>query len=207
MKTFIFDFDGTIVNNLPQVMVLLQKELLTKGIDLSKYSTDTLRNIGVKSFMNNVHISKLELLSIYQNIKRDIRSHLEDYPPVKGLAEVLSSLSENHRLFIFSSNKKESIQSYLSRYKLDILFENIFEDSSYFGKHIGLKKIIKDLSLKLGDIYYLGDESRDILAAQKAGVSSVAVTWGFEGEGPLSLAAPDYIMSSPKELLELSNKL
>jgi len=202
MKYLIFDFDGTIVDNLSQVFVLLQKNLLPKGIDLNQYSIEELRQTGVKNFMKQVKVSKLELLLIYKNIKKEIRQHLEEYPPVKELTTTLEKLSKDNNLYVFSSNNRENIESYLKKYKLDIYFHDIFEDNSYFGKHVGLKDIIKKLKINPNDVYYFGDESRDIIAAKKAGIKSIAVTWGFEGEKPLSETKPDYLLSRPKDLLK-----
>jgi len=207
MKTFIFDFDGTIVNNLGQVMNLLQANLSSRGIDLSQYPVSTLRNTGVREFMKQINISKLELLSIYQDIKKEIKLHLEDSTPVEGLKGVLEKIAHTTQLLIFSSNTKSTIQSYLKKYDIDQYFTNIFEDDSYFGKDAGLKKIIKSKKLDLADTYYFGDESRDILASQKAGVKAAGVLWGFEGEVPLSAVNPDYLIRTPTELLKLANQL
>lgn len=207
MKTFIFDFDGTIVDNLGQVMELLQKNLSVRGIDLSKYPVSTLRNTGVKEFMKQIKVSKLELLSIYKDIKKEIRAHLEDSAPVKDLTKVLSQLTKTCQLYIFSSNNKQTIQSYLDKYELSQYFTEIFEDDSYFGKDVGLKKIVKTKKLDSSNTYYFGDESRDILASKKAGIKAVGVLWGFEGEVPLASAKPDYLLSTPKELLKLANQL
>jgi phosphoglycolate phosphatase len=207
MKTFIFDFDGTIVDNLNDVMNLLQKNLASRGIDLSQYPVSTLRNTGVREFMKHIKISKLELLSIYKDIKKEIHLHLEDSTPVKDLAPILDQLTSNCQLFIFSSNNKQTIQSYLNKYNLNKYFTDIFEDDSYFGKDVGLKKIVKSRKLDLETTYYFGDESRDILASKKAGIKAVGVLWGFEGEVPLSSAKPDYLLTVPVELLKLANQL
>jgi len=206
MKTFIFDFDGTIVDNLNQVMDLLQKNLATRSIDLSQYPVSTLRNTGVREFMKQIKISKLELLSIYKDIKKEIRLHLEESSPVKDLSSVLSQLSVDCQLFIFSSNNKQTILSYLNKYDLSKNFADIFEDDSYFGKDVGLKKIVKSKKLDPQNTFYFGDESRDIIASKNAGIKAVGVLWGFEGEIPLSAADPDYLLSTPSELLKLANQ-
>lgn len=207
MKTFIFDFDGTIVDNLNQVMDLLQKNLASRNIDLSQYPVSTLRNTGVREFMKQIKISKLELLSIYKDIKKEIRLHLEDSTPVKDLATTLNQMSGSCQLYIFSSNNKQTILSYLNKYDLSKYFTDIFEDDSYFGKDVGLKKIVKSKKLDPSSTFYFGDESRDILASKKAGIKAVGVLWGFEGEVPLSAANPDYLLSTPAELLKLANQL
>ncbi|MBI2464803.1 HAD hydrolase-like protein [Candidatus Shapirobacteria bacterium] len=203
MKTFIFDFDGTIVDNLNQVMDLLQKNLASRSIDLSKYPVSTLRNTGVREFMKRIKISKLELLSIYKDIKKEIHLHLLDSAPVPDLASTLKQLTHSCQLYIFSSNNRQTILSYLQKYNLNQYFTDIFEDDSYFGKDAGLKKIVKSKKLDPQNTFYFGDESRDILASKKAGLKSVGVLWGFEGEVPLSAANPDYLINKPKELLNL----
>lgn len=207
MKTFIFDFDGTIVDNLNQVMDLLQKNLASRNIDLRQYPVSTLRNTGVREFMKQINISKLGLLSIYKEIKKEIHLHLEDSPPVKDLVSTLGKLADTCQLVIFSSNNKQTILSYLNKYDLSKYFTDIFEDDSYFGKDVGLKKIVKSKKLDPQNTFYFGDESRDILAAKKAGIKAVGVLWGFEGEVPLSAANPDYLLSTPAELLKLANQL
>lgn len=46
------------------------------------------------------------------------------------------------------------------------------------------------------EVYYVGDEVRDILAARDAGVISVAVTSGMGAIDDLLGVKPDYLFSS-----------
>ena len=203
MKYLIFDFNGTIVNDLPLVMEIMTDSLKPKGIDLTKYTVDYLRQQGVKNFMTEINISKLDLLWLFKDIKSKIKSRQSECPLAKGILEVLSKLSLQHKLFVFSSNSPETIENYLKKNNIDQYFSGVYEDDSYFGKEVGLKKIIKELKINPNDAVYFGDESRDINAAKKAGLKSVAVTWGFEGSTPLSAAHPDFIIDKPEELLSL----
>jgi len=203
MKCLIFDFDGTIVDNLPQVLDLLTENLNRKNIDISKYSLEYLRQTGVKKFMKQINVSKLELFSIYLDIKKKIHQNLNENPPVKGLLAVLPELKKKYMLIVFSSNKPKNISSYLQKYHLKNFFSEITEDSSYFGKHIGLNKIVKEHNFNKKEVLYLGDETRDIEAARKAGIKSGAVLWGYEGNIPLTAAKPDYLFSKPSDLLKI----
>ncbi|KKR68619.1 MAG: HAD-superfamily hydrolase, subfamily IA, variant 1 [Microgenomates group bacterium GW2011_GWA2_40_6] len=204
MKCLIFDFDGTIVDNLPQVLNLLTENLNRKNIDISKYSLEYLRQTGVKKFMKQIKISKLELFSIYLDIKKKIHQNFNENPPVKGLSAVLPELEKKYMLIVFSSNKSENIFSYLKKYHLEKYFSEIAEDSSYFGKHIGLNKIVKKHNFNKQEVLYLGDETRDIEAARKTGIKSGAVLWGFEGSVPLTAAKPNYLFTKPLDLLKIS---
>lgn len=49
----------------------------------------------------------------------------------------------------------------------------------------------------------MGDELRDILACQKNGVRVVWVGWGYDGEELVRVAAPDFTVHSPEEILNL----
>lgn len=73
MKYLIFDFNGTIVDDLPLVTEILTESLKTKNIDLTKYSTEYLKEKGVKNFMKEIKISKIQLLWLYKDIKSKIK--------------------------------------------------------------------------------------------------------------------------------------
>ncbi|MFZ2153583.1 MAG: HAD-IA family hydrolase [Microgenomates group bacterium] len=203
MKYLIFDFNGTIVDDLPLVVEIMTESLKTKEIDLSKYSIEYLRRKGVRKFMEEINISKIELLWIYKEVKQKIKARQSSCPIVKDLKKYLSELSSKYKLLIFSNNSPEVIKDYLVKNSIDKYFSGVYEDNSYFGKDVGLTKILKELKIDKNDVTYFGDESRDIVAAKKAGIKSVAVTWGFEGEIPLSTANPDFLINKPEELLNI----
>ncbi|MEY4295159.1 MAG: Phosphoglycolate phosphatase [Pseudomonadota bacterium] len=48
--------------------------------------------------------------------------------------------------------------------------------------------------------WYLGDDKRDIDAGKAAGMTTIAVTWGYEGEHELSTWGADYVLHKPSEL-------
>ena len=62
---------------------------------------------------------------------------------------------------------------------------------------------MKDKDLKLSEMIYIGDETRDIQAAKKAGIRSAAVTWGYNSRKALEAQSPDYLIHSPQELFHL----
>jgi len=51
---------------------------------------------------------------------------------------------------------------------------------------------------------YVGDDARDVLAGQAAGMRTVAVSWGYLGAGePIERWGADHLIHSPDELLKL----
>ncbi len=51
--------------------------------------------------------------------------------------------------------------------------------------------------------WYLGDDKRDIDAGRDAGMTTIAVTWGYEGEHGLATWGADYVLDQPLQLLQL----
>ena len=74
-----------------------------------------------------------------------------------------------------------------------------------FGKDKKLRSAMRKYNLNPKETFYIGDETRDIEAAKKVRIKSVAVTWGFESEKVLKKADPDFIIKSPEEFLAIFN--
>jgi len=64
---------------------------------------------------------------------------------------------------------------------------------------------LKERNFDPQSVFYVGDETRDVEAARKAGVKTIAVTWGFNGEDILKKQKPDYLARRPEELIALLN--
>ena len=79
-------------------------------------------------------------------------------------------------------------------------FDAIVGGVSLFKKAGELKKIKKQYSIDHNDIVYVGDETRDIIAAKKVGVRSVAVSWGYNSESALKDLQPDILVKTPEQL-------
>ncbi len=61
--------------------------------------------------------------------------------------------------------------------------------------------------LQASDCWYLGDDKRDIEAGRAAGMTTVAVTWGYEGEHELATWNADHVLHQPADLLALLDLL
>jgi phosphoglycolate phosphatase len=60
------------------------------------------------------------------------------------------------------------------------------------------------MSLAAADCIYVGDDLRDMQAGRAAGMATVAVAWGYLGEGEAIEAwGADHVIQSPGELLTL----
>lgn len=100
---------------------------------------------------------------------------------------------------VLTSNSAEIVDQVLGRYGVKLHF--VRSNLGLFAKSRSLKSIQKDSCRLMSRSHfqfscYVGDETRDVEAARRAGYQSVAVTWGFEQERMLAGAKPDHLVDS-----------
>jgi len=200
-KYIIFDFDGTIADTFSFA------EKIGKDI-ANRYSitisSEEAREVGFKTALLKSgfplwHLSK----TINEFKKRMSVNIVNDVEMINGIKPVLLSLYEKYRLGILSSNSKQNIEKFLRRHNTYNLFEFIYSDSSVFGKHVVLKRLCKKLNIDKNKLIYVGDEDRDIYAANRLGIKSIAFSGGYNNESVLKKANPSYLVSSPEQILEI----
>jgi phosphoglycolate phosphatase len=101
-----------------------------------------------------------------------------------------------------SSNSSDNIREFLRRHQLDD-FDLVCTASNVFGKAKPLRKLVRRAHWSAADVFYIGDEVRDVLAARDAGVRSVAVTWGYSARAALVSAEPEFLVDTPEELIDM----
>jgi phosphoglycolate phosphatase len=66
-----------------------------------------------------------------------------------------------------------------------------------------LQEAARRLGAVAGACVYIGDDHRDMLAGRAAGMTTMAATWGYLGQGePVQAWGADQVLSSPSELLQ-----
>lgn len=107
---------------------------------------------------------------------------------------------------ILTSNTTENVEHFLHKHGLKQFFSDVRSEFQVFGKHTSLKKIVRFHKIKKQQIIYVGDETRDIEASNKARIKSVGVTWGFNSEQALSRFKPFGIANSPQDIVNYVDK-
>jgi phosphoglycolate phosphatase len=123
--------------------------------------------------------------------------------PVRELEPVLVKLRARHILAIVSSNSNYAIRRILSKYHYDRYFEDILGHEFTLSKTEKIGRAAELLNTGLNETFYIGDTVGDIKEAKKAGVRTVAVTWGWHTGERLAGTNPDYIIDFPGELLKI----
>lgn len=121
----------------------------------------------------------------------------------KGMEEVLQQLHQaGVPMYIMSSNSPGNIRRLMRDKGLDHYFTRIYGNVGLFGKAKRLRQIIQRNQHDAAQTFYVGDEGRDVDAAKRVGVKSVAVTWGFNSAELLARHHPHVLVRTPRELLK-----
>ncbi len=99
-----------------------------------------------------------------------------------------------------SNNSLQTIEYLLKKHNLYDLFSFVRTEKSLFGNTRHLKKILKHYQLKPEQTFYVGDEGKDIEAANANKINSIASTWGLHSPKLLSSAKPDFLIERPSDL-------
>lgn len=201
----IFDFDGTLVDSFStaiKVFNLLAGEFgFRKAND---HEIADLRHLTAHELIKYFKIPMFKVPRVLLRARSLMRSEMDlltTHADMKNELEKISKLKI--KMGIVTSNSSENVIKWLKRNNLHQYFSFIHDAPSFFGKHRTLMKVIKSCLMDKHETFYVGDETRDIEAAKKCGISSIAVAWGFNSEKILSSHAPDYLVKSPGEIVDI----
>jgi phosphoglycolate phosphatase len=126
--------------------------------------------------------------------------------PYPGLGPVLSVLEKDCLLAVVSSNSRQVIEKALNGFGLAHHFQDILGSDFLFSKQEKIGHALSQYGAAPGCTYYIGDTTGDIREAKAAGVMSVAAAWGWHSREKLAAAAPDFLIDTPRGLLDLKSR-
>lgn len=206
MAAIIFDFDGTIANSFDYVADFLAHEA---GIDeLTEEQRAELRQMSMRGMVRHLRYPTWKLPVLYFKGRRVMSRHIKNIEPFEGIPEVIRKLhAEGHELFIVTSNSLRNVHEFLRHHDLHTYFLKVVASVSVFGKAGALRSLLKEQKLSIENSVYVGDELRDIQAAESIKLKVVAVTWGFARVVDLEAAKPLAIIDKPEDLIKILEEL
>jgi len=207
IKAAIFDFDGAICDSFQEMMKCFQKVLQEEGVIFDINNVRTLQTKGAKDFFISFGLEKQRSLDVLNRVREIMEKRNSKIRLFSGVEEIYKLESMGVKISILSSSKTNYIKKILEQnsFKVEILEEIISEDNLY-GKGQHLKEYIDKHGFSADEIIYIGDEVRDIEAANQIKVPSVAVTWGYNELSLLKTAKPTFIAKSFQDLVVFTNR-
>ncbi len=200
-KVIIFDFDGTIADSSDVILKIFNRLAPKYGYRaISHESAQTLRDKEASEIFKSLKIPFYKIPFIIRRARQEFKKELHDTRPIHGIKSAIEELkAHDYTLGILTSNTRENVERFLVDHKLNA-FDFIYS-SNIFGKRKVLETILKEQKIKINQVIYIGDETRDIDAARAAGITIIAVSWGLNSSQILAAQNPDELIHTPHELL------
>lgn len=209
-----FDLDGTLIDSVPEVCAAINSLLLEEGLrPISLEETVSFVSDGAGPMLRRAYAAVGSAMP-EGRLEETIERYLEHYIRAKGahtkvysgVRETLQSLRNlNLNLGVCTNKPKRTTLDVLAALGLRKFFSAILcpEDVKYpkpDGRH--LTDTIRAMGARPESAVYVGDSETDMIAARDAGITAIAVTFGYSRNGPEHLDA-DYSVDQIAEILEL----
>ncbi|MGB3262733.1 MAG: HAD-IA family hydrolase [Microcoleus sp.] len=207
-KVIIFDFDGTLADTIDILLSITNRLSAEFGFKpATKEEVAQLSNLTSWQILRYSGISIFKFPLLIRKLRAELRSEISDVQLFPGIKEVLLELkSLGFQLGIITSNSRENVLAALENNNLQDTFTFIYSGST-FGKHKVINKWLRQEHINPEEVFYVGDEIRDIDAARKTGIKIIAVGWGFNSQEVLALHHPDFLIERPQQLIEIMSNL
>ena len=209
-KAIFFDFDGTLANTAPGIVLTMQETFKEMGLPVPDEESirqtiglplvDSIRllgNLSEEDTERGVQTYR-RLFSVFE------LTHITMFPEV---AETITELSQKGiRLAICTSRGRNSLENILSRYGLWECFETAVTATDKLPSKPApdmVLTLLERMGLEKDEVFVVGDTTFDIGMGNNAGCRTVAVTYGNHSLEQLQGASPTHIISHFSEILPL----
>ncbi len=204
-STFVFDFDGTLVNTFVFIKKILPSICQEFGQEtFTDQQIETMREKGFGQLIKELKIPLWQVPKLNGLVQQELAKYLDQIEFFPDIVEQLQHLkSQTISLGILSSNSRDNIRQFLARQDQGNLFDFVYTGKNIFGKDKVLKKMLNIHQLDPLQILYFGDEVRDIQACRKVNIKVAAVSWGFNTKNSLAAHQPDYLLDQVTQISQL----
>jgi phosphoglycolate phosphatase-like HAD superfamily hydrolase len=204
--SLLFDFDGTLADTRPHIIRLFNVLARRYGFRRLDEDDPGLRDLTMLQLLQRLGVSIARVPALVREVRDQMRAVMPEVRPFDGVVDTLHALRQGGvELGLVTSNERANVDAFAERHALPP-FRAVATGSSLFGKARLIKKVARRVSGG-GRVYYVGDEARDIEAAQRATVGTIAVSWGFNSRELLARLGPDHLVDDPRQLVELVRAL
>ncbi len=192
-KFILFDFDGVIADSFAPAYETIK--LIYTGLTEEDYR---------KGFEGNINDWNGPL---YSECRKDIDFFSEYIPRFKECATIMpdvpqaiAELANKYTLIVISSTTTGPIKDFMEKYKLSGHFTEIMGNDIHESKVEKIKMVFDKYKIGPAESIFITDTLGDIKEAEKMGVKSIGVSWGFQSKDTLLKGNPLCIVEKPENL-------
>jgi phosphoglycolate phosphatase len=198
----IFDFDGTLADSLDWFRASFQETIAR--FDLAPVSPEELegmRGLSAREIMARLKVSMWQLPVIFSDMRKRKLAAASETSLFAGIPAMLADLQRlGVKTAIVSSDSEASVRQVLG--PTASLITRFDCGAAVFGKHWKFRRVARKLGAKPTETICIGDEIRDIEAADAASMDSGAVAWGYALPAALQAAKPTHLFNSIEEITQ-----
>ncbi|EJQ11809.1 phosphoglycolate phosphatase [Bacillus cereus] len=207
-KTFLFDLDGTLTD--PKEGIINSVLYALEKIGIEEVNISELDSfIGPpiqQSFVDRYNMNEIEVERAVFYFREYLKqSGLLENKVYDGITTLLQELKDaGNRLFVATSKPTVFAKQVIEHFQLTTFFEEIV-GSNLDGTRIKKEEIIAHIlqtneELKKEEMVMIGDRKHDVIGANRNGIASIGVLYGYGSEIELSDAGAVHIVKDVEEL-------
>lgn len=211
----IFDFDGTLINSIPDIVLAINKMLSHYNLaPLTEPKVTLMVGNGAKTLVKRALEQSMDKVSnefleeafeVYFSAYREVacdKTYL--YP---GVLETLNYLYEKGYKMTICSNKPFSfMEPILEKLSIKQFFSDWIGEDSLSKKKPDAAPLIhlaNKIGISVEKCIMVGDSKNDILAAQNAGMESIGLTYGYNYNENIATYNPTIVVDDFADLQKL----
>lgn len=206
-KVVIFDFDGTLANIEPLIKEIYRNVSASRGWpELTDKAYQDLRRGTINDAIKWIGVRPWQIPNLMRQARNIVHENQDKIELFDGVDSLLHDLKKSGwQIYILSANSTKTIHHVLKREKLDNLV-TVLKRPALFGKATSINSLVRKKRFNKEHVWMVGDEVRDIDAANKSRVRSVAVIWGLQHESLLVAKHPTVLVKKVKDIESVLNR-
>lgn len=186
----IFDLDGTLVDSFPWFLRVVND--IARDFDFRPVAPGDiagLRRAGARDILKHLELPLWKVPRVTAHMRRMKRAHLSELPLFPGVPEMLDALrSKGIKIALVSSDSEANARLQLGGSAVH--FSDFACGASLFGKAAKFRRIVKRARVAPSAAIAIGDELRDVDAAEAVGLAFGGVAWGYADPDALRARRP-----------------
>lgn len=197
----IFDYDGTLADSFPWFCSVLNQTARRFGFrEVAEGEADELRMLDSRQIVARLGVPLWKMPAIAMHMRKLSAEAGEAVALFPGAEQMLARLAANDvAIAVVSSNSEAVIRRTLGRASAYV--SHFGCGASLWGKSAKFSAVVRQAGVDRQRTIAIGDEVRDIDAAQRAGIASGAVTFGYNTGASLRARGPDLTFDDYGQLL------
>lgn len=208
-QTVLFDLDGTLTDPAPGIIGSFRQALVDLGhvpppfVDLGWIIGPALR-LSFPKVMGPGSDPEAAVERYRVHYRAGGMYDLTLYPGMMDAVSAIGAAAD--RMFVCTAKPEPYAVPIVERFGYAPHFHRVYGaalDGSLDDKADIIAKIIAEQGIDPADTVMIGDRMHDIHAAQRHGIASVGVAWGYGGVAELEAAGATAICQRPQDLPEI----